>query len=69
MVPQDSTDPSRATIRVRRGGPLVVTGDVSIVDSDGSMTRVTDSVVLCRCGASADKPFCDRAHRGVDFDS
>ncbi|MCO4812798.1 MAG: CDGSH iron-sulfur domain-containing protein, partial [Gammaproteobacteria bacterium] len=26
-------------------------------------------VALCRCGASANKPFCDGAHKQVGFKS
>jgi len=26
-------------------------------------------ISLCRCGESANKPFCDSAHRGCGFDS
>jgi CDGSH-type Zn-finger protein len=27
------------------------------------------AVALCRCGASANKPFCDGAHRSCGFES
>jgi CDGSH-type Zn-finger protein len=44
-------------------GPYRVEGDVPILDSDGRPIPDRDSPVhLCRCGRSADKPFCDGSH-------
>ncbi len=53
------------TIKVRANGPLKVTGPVTLVDHEGRPFDVCgDDLVLCRCGRSADKPFCDGSHRG-----
>jgi CDGSH-type Zn-finger protein len=56
-------------IKVRDDGPYKVTGPVRIIDVDGNEFALPpgDSVALCRCGASATKPFCDAAHRGAGF--
>jgi CDGSH-type Zn-finger protein len=55
------------TIKVRRDGPLLVRGPVTLVDSEGVPFEVDEDFVLCRCGGSADKPFCDGTHkRGFD---
>jgi CDGSH iron-sulfur domain-containing protein 3 len=51
------------TIKVRRDGPLLVRGPVTLVDSEGVPFEVDDDFVLCRCGGSADKPFCDGTHK------
>jgi CDGSH-type Zn-finger protein len=52
------------TIKVRRDGLLLVRGPFTLLDADGvEIPVVGDDVVLCRCGRSADKPFCDRSHR------
>lgn len=58
-------------IKVRDNGPLKVTGPVRVVDPDGGQWRVPagDSIVLCRCGLSRTKPFCDRSHREGGFES
>jgi len=52
-------------ITVNTNGSLRVEGEVQIVDSEGNeyglMGRTT--VGLCRCGLSANKPFCDGAHK------
>lgn len=44
-------------------GPDEVTGALEIVDHDGEPIRApTPRVYLCRCGRSANKPFCDGSH-------
>ena len=52
-----------AEIKVRDNGPLVATG-VTVLDGEGKKMDVGDSVQLCRCGLSQDKPFCDGSHKG-----
>ena len=47
-------------LRIRPDGPNVVTGDVVIVTP--VRIREMKTAVLCRCGHSSDKPFCDGAH-------
>ena len=51
------------TIKVRANGPLKVTGPVQLVDHQGRPFQFDGDLVLCRCGLSADKPFCDKSHR------
>ena len=69
-------------IRVTRNGPYVVKGRVPIVretivvDEDGESSEwehgevcsEKDSYVLCRCGQSGRKPFCDGSHMDAAFD-
>jgi CDGSH-type Zn-finger protein len=62
----ESTTPT-VRIRLRRNGPLVVTGPVRIEREDGSVLREADSTALCRCGASREAPFCDGSHRVTLF--
>ena len=50
---------------VQIDGPNLVTGDVAVVASSG--VRTLDSAMLCRCGRSFDKPFCDGAHVKCGF--
>jgi CDGSH-type Zn-finger protein len=58
-------------IRVRDDGPYKVTGPVRLVDPEGNEISYDASrpIVLCRCGRSRTKPFCDKAHRETGFDS
>ena len=56
-------------IKVRNNGPYKVTGPVTIIDADGNEFELPegDGVVLCRCGASTTKPFCDKTHSKIGF--
>jgi uncharacterized Fe-S cluster protein YjdI len=53
----------------RPNGPLFVRGHVRVLDGDGHVIREDTRVALCRCGSSANKPFCDGSHRRVGFRS
>jgi CDGSH-type Zn-finger protein len=44
------------------GGPLWVRGGIPIESADGDVYEVRNRVTLCRCGRSANKPFCDGRH-------
>jgi CDGSH-type Zn-finger protein len=46
-------------------GPLRVTGNFVIKDSNGKDFDLSGRTVisLCRCGLSQNKPFCDGSHR------
>lgn len=56
-------------IKVKESGPLVVSGSITIVDADGDEYELPagSAVALCRCGASLNKPFCDKSHRRIGF--
>ena len=57
------------TIKARANGPYRVEGPVRVVDAEGNAFEVPrgDTIVLCRCGHSQSKPFCDKSHRRVGF--
>lgn len=59
-------------ILIADNGPLIITGEgVVLKDAEGKVidTGGKPRVALCRCGASANKPMCDGAHRSCGFDS
>jgi CDGSH-type Zn-finger protein len=62
---------SDVTIKIRPSGPYLVTGPISLTDADGSpvSTGGKETVALCRCGASVNKPFCDGTHSKIGFDA
>ena len=54
----------KVKITVRDNGSLKVQGDFEIVDAEGNaIPHEGDSTGLCRCGHSANKPFCDGSHK------
>jgi CDGSH-type Zn-finger protein len=57
------------TITVRPNGPFRVEGPVKLVNTDGTVidTSAKPAFSLCRCGASANKPFCDGMHSKIGF--
>ena len=58
-----------AKVQVKRRGPLVLEGDFKLLDPEGAELPLAAGarVALCRCGASARKPFCDGSHNRVGF--
>jgi CDGSH-type Zn-finger protein len=48
-------------------GPLKIDGEIEILAADGTLTRKTGQVWLCRCGQSKNKPFCDSSHKAAGF--
>lgn len=54
------------TITVRPGGPLRCEGPLIIEDLRGGRASGTKTV-LCRCGGSATKPYCDGSHKRNGF--
>ena len=56
------------TITARDNGPYLVKGPVQIIDVDGNEFKVErETVALCRCGGSTNKPFCDGTHSKIGF--
>ncbi|WP_085521887.1 CDGSH iron-sulfur domain-containing protein [Tuberibacillus sp. Marseille-P3662] len=53
----------KPTIKPRDNGPLVVSGDVTLVDAEGNEFETKKTYSLCRCGRSDNKPFCDGSHK------
>jgi CDGSH-type Zn-finger protein len=56
-------------ITVLPNAPLKVTGDFEITDAQGNKIepKKPGEAFLCRCGHSANKPFCDGAHARNNF--
>jgi CDGSH-type Zn-finger protein len=60
----------QVTIKVRENGPLLITGAVKLLDHQGNEFTIPpgkDTVALCRCGQSKNRPFCDGAHKQCGF--
>jgi CDGSH-type Zn-finger protein len=72
---------SQAKIVIEKGGPYLVYGNVPLVRKTqvvseygepltwqkGETIEAGESYMLCRCGHSRNKPFCDMSHVDIDF--
>ena len=61
---------SDVTVKVRDNGSLLVDGPVTLIDAVGNKFVIPagkTNISLCRCGASANKPFCDGKHKDCNF--
>jgi CDGSH-type Zn-finger protein len=60
---------SSTKIIVRNDGPLRIEGEIDLVDMEGRPFGLggRTAIGLCRCGHSANKPFCDGAHKAAGF--
>lgn len=58
-------------ITVNNNGSVKIEGEFEIFDSQGGKFDLggRSIISLCRCGASANKPFCDGAHSRCGFES
>jgi CDGSH-type Zn-finger protein len=82
MSQDDAVTPASVTVAVTEDGPYLVTGPVTVAyqviatdDEGASWTWKQGATVptrakllLCRCGRSSTKPFCDDTHASVGFD-
>lgn len=53
-------------VMVTNGGPLQITGNITLVNEDGSV-QYANHLTLCRCGHSGAKPNCDGQHLEREF--
>ena len=56
------------TISPQIDGPLYVRGDIVVETPRGEVVLKDTRITLCRCGASKNKPFCDRSHEQISFE-
>lgn len=69
-------------ITIVKDGPYIVSGDIPLTIEvitnnkegyswdwkKGKTFKTESSYALCRCGHSANKPFCDGSHTRIKFD-
>lgn len=55
------------SVEVMKNGPLMVYGNLKVKDSKGNEQMKSKVTAFCRCGASANKPFCDGSHMRIGF--
>jgi len=65
--PQAEPLPGRTRVQPIADGPLALWGPVQIVSDGGRPITCCAGPTLCRCGHSANKPFCDGSHATAGF--
>jgi len=69
-------------VRVLKNGPYLVSGNIPLINMTiqcdthgipakwliGEKLQTSETYILCRCGQSKNKPFCDATHVQVNFD-
>jgi CDGSH-type Zn-finger protein/uncharacterized Fe-S cluster protein YjdI len=60
--------PTPVELSVCEDGPVYAHGDVRLVMAGSEAVGQETRLALCRCGASANKPFCDNSHAEVGFE-
>ncbi len=75
LLNREGTDETEETesktdtvIEPATNGPLMVYGPIAIKDTSGQVTRKSNVTALCRCGGSANKPYCDGSHKRNGFE-
>jgi len=72
----------RSWVEIREKGPYVIHGDIPVIRKKRVTSKNSEALswatietfatdegyVLCRCGGSTTKPFCDGTHDYIDFD-
>jgi CDGSH-type Zn-finger protein len=58
---------AQPTIECKANGPYLVKGLEALRNSRGENIPTEPVIALCRCGGSANKPFCDGTHRKNGF--
>ncbi len=59
--------PATNTITVANNGPLYARGELEIEGAPPDAPGLRTRAALCRCGLSANKPFCDNSHEAAGF--
>lgn len=55
------------TVKPAPNGPLIVSGRLEIESGTGRKIERVEKTFLCRCGQSANKPYCDGSHKDAGF--
>ena len=58
---------TKTVVEVMKNGPLLIYGTLHITNSDGSKEIKNKTTAFCRCGVSANKPYCDGQHKKIEF--
>lgn len=57
----------KVKVKPTKNGPLLVEGNLEICAGTGRTIHRVTKTALCRCGHSANKPYCDGTHSKIGF--
>jgi CDGSH-type Zn-finger protein len=69
VTSEDIDANGKLEITVHENAGLFAQGPMTIYSSDGKFSVTRNEVALCRCGRSANKPFCDITHKECQFEA
>lgn len=55
------------SVHPQRNGPLAVSGPMEVLSGTGRTILKSQAAMLCRCGQSRTKPYCDGSHVAAGF--
>jgi CDGSH-type Zn-finger protein len=66
---RDPEDKRNPIVTVSKNGPYHISGGIELLGEGVEFGEGAsmEHYALCRCGASENKPFCDGAHRNINF--
>ena len=65
---QGGPSSDKVKITLAKNGPILVNGPIHLENDKGETISTGSTCALCRCGGSANKPFCDGTHRKLGFE-
>jgi uncharacterized Fe-S cluster protein YjdI len=65
--PENTQPDEERILEALPNGPLLVYGNFTLKDKAGVEKKQSRVTALCRCGASANKPYCDGSHVKINF--
>lgn len=64
---ENDMNDSNVKVNVLENGPLIVKGNIEVTNSNGQTENRAKQTAFCRCGDSANKPYCDGTHVKSEF--
>lgn len=63
----DTQIQEKSKVKLFENGPIRVLGHCEITMPDGTIVEKPNGISFCRCGGSANWPFCDSSHKTNGF--
>ena len=62
---------SDVKVNLRENGPVLISGEFTLYDTQGNPFDLggKDTIAICRCGETKNRPFCDGTHKSCGFEA